>query len=141
MEIRREEKMQLFRKLICMLIVIILFFRGIGVVSVTSGSSFSDSVNVSDIMSEVLYAVDYVVEEPVVCIPAMLSKGFSFSSHIAVAGNTIRWQNREVLLFLVVGVFLQYLFSYQSAEGREDGQLFLCRKMIVDYIHRMDSGE
>lgn len=36
---------------------------------------------------------------------------------------------------------LLYRSIYQSSESKEDGQLFSCRSVIIDYIHQKDSGE
>lgn len=126
-------------KMICCMLAAILFFWGISAGSTAMNSSFSRLANLTGTTNETLCSVKYITEETSVCTPAMLSKSIQM-----IRGNSartmIRWQDRTVLLFLA-GVFLQYLFYYQSAESKEDGQLFLCRSVIVDYIHLKDSGE
>lgn len=127
-------------KLICCILASILWFLGFGVVLSTTESSFLFADNISSSTENTIRSDEQVVGETRVCTLSMLHQNMEI-----LRGNTIdsmtRWKNREFLLFLVVGWFLQYLFYYQSEESKEDGQLFLCRSAIVDYIHLKDSGE
>ncbi len=125
------------QKIICCVLATIIFLWGISVVVTTANSSFLSSINVKSTTNTILCSTDHIMKESVVCIPSMLNK--SMDAIRSRAGGS--WQNKSVYLFLVVGCFLQYLFYYQSAESKEDGQLFLCRSVIVDYIHLKDSGE
>lgn len=127
-------------KFICCILVSIVLFLGFGVAMSTTDSSCLYTSNSNITTESFLSSVEHNIAETRVCTVTMLNRGANI-----VCGNVnatmSRWQSRESLLFLVVGFFLQYLFSYQSAEMKEDGQLFLCRSAIVDYIHRKDSGE
>lgn len=127
------------RKMICCLMAMILLFLGMSVELKSADTSFLCSKNHSCTTRTVIHAANYV-EEKTVCTLNMLTNG-----NDVLRGNmtssVIRGQYRAILVFLIVGSFLQYLFYYQSAESKEDGQLFLCRTVVVDYIHLKDSGE
>ncbi len=149
-------------RIVCYIFAVILFFLGIGVEITTTNSSFLCSLNVAsttDMTSTVsaistgvtsnamLYSNNQVIEEVPVCTLGMLA-----SRTEALRGNmsisVLRKQSRGAFFILIAGIFLQYLLgrliqegSYQGTESREDGQLFLCRTVVVDYIHRKDSGE
>lgn len=127
-------------KLICCILALVLCFLGFGVTMSITESSFLCAQK-SGIFTETTICSDEdIIEEICVCTVSMLYQGME-SIRGNVVGTITRWQNRQFLLLFVVGWFLQYLFYYQSEECKEDGQLFLCRSAIVDYIHLKDSGE
>lgn len=135
-------------RIICCVVAVILFILGIGVELATTDSSFlctlnpmstAEAVYALDASGEAqLYAVHQTIQEAPVCTLSMLGKGM----------ESFRCVRMTQTITLLVGLFLQGLLgrlkqedSYQSAESREDGQLFLCRAVIVNYIHKKDSGE
>lgn len=126
-------------KFICCMLATILLFMGIGVAMSANNSSSLCTENTTAFTDAVLSSVEYGIEEPTVCSLSMLNNSASIVQNSMT--GMIRWQDRGILMFFIVGSFLQYLFYYQSAECKEDGQLFLCRSAVVDYIHLKDSGE
>lgn len=128
------------RNYICIVLAVACVFLGIGAAMPALDSASLCASNSEGALDSFLYSVNNTIEEPPVCTLTMLNHGAD-----AIRGNMngsfLRWQGRDVLLFLVVGCSLQYLFCYQSSESKEDGQLFSCRSLIVDYIHTRDSGE
>lgn len=146
-------------RIICCVFAVILFFLGIGVEVTTTNSSFlcsqkaigSTSTNNSESVANTLHAMIYanrqIIEEAPVCTPSMLENRTEFLRANRLM-STLRRHSRVFFLILIAGIFLQYLLgrltqvnSYQGTECKEDGQLFLCRTVVVDYIHRKDSGE
>jgi len=127
-------------KIVCYILAVVLCLWGMSVAGPTANSSFSRVLNEVGAASATLSSVEHIVEADVVCIPNFMNKNSGVVRN-NVSNSTIRWQDRGVLLFFVVGVFQQYLFYYQSAECKEDGRIFSCRTAIVDYIHLKDSGE
>lgn len=125
------------RKILCCIVAVVLFILGISVEISAADSSFLDATNVTSTANQTLRSTEDIVEETPVCTPNMLQNSMN-----AIRGNmtsATRWQDRTMVLFLIVVSVLQFLF-YQSTEAKEDGQLFLCRSVIVDYIHLKDSG-
>jgi len=127
-------------KLICCILALVLCFLGFGVTMSFTKSSFFCAQKSGSVTETAIRLDEDVMEEICVCTISMLNQDMKY-----IRGNVVglitRWQNRQFLLFFVAGWFLQYLFYYQSEECKEDGQLFLCRSAIVDYIHLKDSGE
>lgn len=132
-------KVNVREKTICFILAIILFFLGMSVEISTADTSFSCSTNMKSTTESVIRSANYV-EEETVCTLNMLGNGCDFL-RANMSSTITKGQYRAILSFLIVGSFLQYLFYYQSAESKEDGQLFLCRTVVVDYIHLKDSGE
>lgn len=128
------------KNFICCILAMTLVFLGISVAMPTSDSVYLRTTSLESASNSSFYSVNNTIEEPLVCTLTMLNHGFNVIRG-NLNGSMIRWQDRDILLFLVVGCFLQYLFYYQSFESKEDGQLFSCRSLIVDYIHMRDSGE
>lgn len=127
--------LEMKERIICCIIAAILFFLGIGMEPSVSNSSILRANE-----SETIRSVEHIVNEAEVCPPSMLTNGAtSIQRSLSIVGS--RWQDRTLPIILFVGVCLQYLLCYQSEQCREDGQLFLCRSMVVDYIHLKDSGE
>lgn len=122
-------------RIICCMLTAIMFFVGMCLEICETDSSFSykDSMHLEEIVS----CENYVVEDVEACTLDMLNQGFVSARSITV-NSMSRWQSKAILLFLIVGEFLQYLFYYQSEECKEDGQLLLCRTVAVKYIHQMD---
>lgn len=124
---------------LCCFLAVILLFLGMSVEVKNTNSSFLCSKTVIGGSRVTISMTDYMEEEPL-CTLNMLTNGSEiFRSNIS--NSMVRGSHRARLLFFIVGSFLQYLFFYQSAESKEDGQLFLCRTVVVDYIHLKDSGE
>lgn len=146
-------------RIICCIFAVILSLLGIGVELTTTNTSNLCTLNsiVSErVMMDAelgtptearIYSVNQIVQESPVCTPRMLENRVELFRRNT--GNSVhRGQCREAFLVLIVGMFLQYLLgrltqtdSYQIAESKEDGQLFLCRTAVVNYIHSKDSGE
>lgn len=121
-------------RFICCLWAAIMCFVGMCLDTTETDSSFSCTTRVSSAM---MCSVDYIEDDVDTCTLDMLNKSvISIRGNIANALN--KWQNRAVLLFFIAGVALQYLFFYQSAECKEDGQLLLCRSVAINYIHQKD---
>lgn len=126
-------------KIICCLIAVIVLFLGISTEVSVADSSFSRATNETSTTGQMIRSSEVVMEEAPVCTISMLQSGTKLiRSNMMNAMN--RWQSRAMILFVVVGSILQFLF-YQSAESKEDGQLFLCRSVIVNYIHQKDNGK
>lgn len=125
-------------KIICCLIAVIVLFLGIGAEVSATDSSFSRAINETSTTNQTLRSTEGILDEAPICTLSMLQDGMR-GIHGNMTSVMNRWQDRTIVLFLVVGSFLQFLF-YQSTESKEDGQLFLCRSVIVDYIHLKDSG-
>ena len=123
-------------KFICYVLAIIVLFVGIGN---TTNSSFLHAENTECGVLASICAVEEVEDAPI-CTLSMLH-GRSFFQKLGAPDSMMRWQNRINHIFPIMQCFLQDLFCYQKAESKEDGQLFLCRSAIIDYIHLKDSGE
>ena len=122
-------------KIICCFLAIIMFFMGMCLETTKADSSFScAAISLSD---ATISSVDYITDDVETCTLDMLNK-----STVSVRGNMAnamnKWQSRAVLIFFIAGISLQYLFYYQSAECKEDGQLLLCRSVAINYIHQKD---
>lgn len=126
-------------RFICCLLAIVLLFLGISVEIRNVDASFLRAKNEIGTTETIICSADHV-EEETVCTLNMLTNGNDILRG-NVTSSMVRGQYRAILSFLIVGSFLQYLFYYQTAESKEDGQLFLCRTVVVDYIHLKDSGE
>ena len=116
-----------------------MFFTGMCLEMVQTDSSFlcAKKMNAE---TGVLEADSLVMDEVSVFTLDMIHN--STSMIFRGMGNTmIKWQGSAVLLFSIVGTFLQYLFYYQSCECKEDGQLLLNRSIAVKYIHQKDGGK
>ena len=122
-------------RFICCAVAAIMFFIGMCLDTTKIDSSFSYMM--LDASAETINSVDYLTDDVDACTLDMLAKG-TMSIRGNVFGSMNKWQNRAVLLLLVVGSALQYLFYYQSEECKEDGQLLLCRSVAVNYIHQKD---
>ena len=131
-------KVEWKERIICCLLAVILCFMGMCVETTTISSSVSYAFSENE---STLQPVSYIVEEAASCTPNMLSKTNNIFVRNNTANSSNRWNSKAALVVLLAGAFLQDLFYYQNAQGREDGQLFLCRSVAVDYIHLKDSGE
>lgn len=125
-------------KWISFILAMLICFLGIGVEMTTNNSSLCTK-NTADTSALSVYLEEDKLTEPL--LGEFFITNHNVNAKNFVSASNVRWQNRTYLLVLIVGSFLQYLFCYQSAECKEDGQLFLCRSAIVDYIHLKDSGE
>lgn len=122
------------QRIICCIIATILLFMGMCVETSATDSSFLCAKTSS---KAVIRSASYIADEAETCTTDMLSRVNS-SVRSNASSTTARWQSRVILGVLFVGASLQYLLYYQSAECKEDGQLFLCRSVAVDYIHQKD---
>lgn len=127
-------------KTICFVLAAILLFLGMSVEISTTNTSFSRVTNMENTTESMIRSAGSVVDGETVCTLNMLTNGSDFL-RANMSSTITKGQYRAILSFLTVGSFLQYLFYYQTAESKEDGQLFLCRTVVVDYIHLKDSGE
>lgn len=127
-------------KTICFVLAIILLFLGMSVEMSAFDTSFSRTTNMESTTESMIRSVDPVVDGETVCTLNMLGNSSDFL-RLHMPSSITKGQYRAILSFLTVGSFLQYLFYYQTAESKEDGQLFSCRTVVVDYIHLKDSGE
>lgn len=127
-------------KIVCYILTVVMSFWGMNIAVAITHSSFSHITKAASAVSETISADEHITEADVVYIPNLMNQITGFMRN-NTTNTSVRWQDRVVLLFWVVGVFQQYLFYYQSAECKEDGQIFSCRTAIVDYIHLKDSGE
>ena len=125
-----------FEKQICFIIAFGMFFAGMCLEVVETDSSFLCAKN-TYAESSVLEAEDYLLEEMSAFTLDMMYNGTSAICR-GLGQSMIRWRGSGILLFCIVGMFLQYLFYYQSTECKEDGQLLLCRSVAVKYIHQKD---
>ena len=116
-------------------IAIILLVLGIRLAMPETDSSFLCTKNTFDVTT---FQADNLIKETPMCTVTMLNDGMSMMRNVST--TITRWRDKAKVIFLLLGVFLQYRF-YQSTECKEDGQLFLCRTVVVDYIHLKDSGE
>lgn len=125
-----------FEKQICFIIVFVMFFGGMCLEVIETDSSF---LCANDLYAEsnAIEAESYVLEEASIFTLDMIHNGTSAICR-GLGNSMMRWQGSAVLLFCIVGMFLQYLFYYQSCECKEDGQLLLCRSVAVKYIHQKD---
>ena len=123
------------KQMISCVMAVILFFVGMSVDKTMVKSSF---FGVYTQEKNYLCSVNYITEDAVIVTPGMLIKNNILIFHENTISSTLKW-NRIVPLIL--GNFGQYLFGYENTESKEDAQLFLCRSIIVDYIHLKDSGE
>lgn len=127
------------KNICCILATILLFFGMSGDVSVTD-SSFLCTSNIASTTETSIAATEIGIIVPAVCTLNML-KGGSQAICSVVGGAVFRWQNKVYFSAFFLTAYLLYRSIYQSTESKEDGQLFLCRSVIVDYIHQKDSGE
>lgn len=123
-----------FEKHICLIVVIAMFFIGMCLENAETDSSFLCTRNIE---SDAIEAENYVMDTTTVCTLDMIHNGTSSICRV-LGSPMMRWQGSAILLFCIVGMFLQYLFYYQSCECKEDGQLLLCRSVAVKYIHQKD---
>ena len=130
--------MKMNGKYMCCLFAVILFFMGIGV-EVSAVDSLSSRTIFSDYSQSSISSTEEIVTNEMVCTTNMLRSEIR-AGRTVKTGGIYQWQGRAVAVLFVVGNFLQFLY-YQSSEGKEDGQLFSSRTVIVDYIHLKDSGE
>lgn len=128
---------ELREQIICCMMAAILLFMGMSVDAKAAKSSVYCGTTEENAY---LSSVSYIVEDVVICTPGMLIKNNILVARVNTAPSVLKW-NRMVPLIPILGTFLQYLFLYQKAESKEDAQLFLCRSLIIDYIHLKDSGE
>ena len=128
--------LKMFEKQICIIIVIAMFFVGMCLEIAETDSSFLCAKN-TYVELNAMEEENDVIDSTTVCTLDMIHNGTS--SICRGLGNPVmRWQGSAVVLFCIVGMFLQYLFYYQSCECKEDGQLLLCRSVAVKYIHQQD---
>ena len=130
--------MKMNGKYMCCLFAVILFFLGIAA-EVFAVDSLPLHAIFSDYSQSSISSTEEIVANDMVCTTNMLRSEIRVGRTVKT-GGIYQWQGRTVAVLFVVGNFLQFLY-YQSSEGKEDGQLFACRTMIVDYIHLRDSGE
>lgn len=128
------------KKRVCCLCATILLFLGISVSGAIADSAFLHVHNATSASNTFLSSAEQFVQETSICTVDMLSRGFQNAS-INRNASIGKGQHRLYLSAFHVANFMQYLFYYQSSELKEDGQLFNCRSLIVDYIHLRDSGE
>lgn len=133
-------KVKKWEKNICCILATILIFLGMSGEGTIADSFFSCAFNIAGNTETSIYAEDTGITVPAVCTISMLKSG-SQTIRSAAGGYTYRWQNKLYFSVFCAAAYLLYRFMYQSAESKEDGQLFLCRSVIVDYIHQKDSGE
>jgi len=126
--------LEMKEKIICCVIATILIFIGMYVETPAIDSSFS---NASKSTNASISSVNHIAEDVESCTVDMLRRSTSvLRGYMENSGS--RWNDRANLIFLVVGLFLQYLLYYQSMECKEDGQLLLCRSVAINYIHHKD---
>lgn len=123
-----------FEKQICMIIAVTMFFTGM---CLEMADSSFDVANRDAVADSAIVAENYVLDVSVPCTMDMIRSRISGICKIFENSVTSRQQNVTVV-FCIVGMFLQYLFYYQSCESKEDAQLFLCRFVAVRYIHQKD---
>lgn len=128
------------KKRICCLCATILLFLGMSVSGAIADSTFLHVHNATSVSNAFLSSAEQYIQETSVCTVDMLSRSFQNAS-INRNASIGKGQHRLCLSAFHVANFMQYLFYYQSSELKEDGQLFNCRSLIVDYIHLRDSGE
>lgn len=128
-------------KLICCIIAVILFFSGMCLEVIETDSFFAYGMNETD---ATIYSADYIEDTLAICTVDMLRGGASVIRG-SMSESDARWQSKVLLMSLFGGLFLQYLLgrlmqagAYQSEEFKEDGQLFLCWGVAVNYIHQKD---
>ena len=132
-------KVRKWQKNMCCILAIILFVLGMNGDVVSVDASFLRSSNSVGTTDASLLAVDIGIEDPDVCTLNMLRTGSQ--TFINFTGGMGNWKNKVYLSAFFIGAYLLYLAIYQSAEIKEDGQLFLCRSVTINYIHQKDSGE
>ena len=132
-------KEHVYRRTICCLVAVIMLFLGISAEASAIDSSFLRASNVKSATSASINAIDNIAQSEPACTIAMLQNGLN-ALRACVNGGFGRGQIRMASMFLMVANFLQFLV-YQETEGKEDGQLFLCRSVVVDYIHQKDNGK
>ena len=125
-----------YEKPICLIIVIAMFFVGMCLEMAKTDSSFL-CANTINMESNAIEAENYVMDKTTECTLNMIHNGTSVVCR-GLGNSMMRWQGSAIMLFCIVGMFLQYLFYYQSSECKEDGQLLLCRSVAVKYIHQKD---
>lgn len=120
--------------IICCIMVVILLFSGMYVESTTVDSSFSCA---SKEAFSSIRSASYIADEVEPCTTDMLGKGAS-AIRLSVGNQVSRGQSRTVLIFLVVGLILQYLLYYQGAERMAEDEILLSHSVAVNYIHLKD---
>ena len=127
-------------KNICCFLAAIILFLGMSVDISGTDSSFLCNSHIVNTTNETLQSLSAGFSEPVACTLNMISAGAQTMRAVA-NGTTFRGQTKAQVTVFFVGAYFLYRSIYQSSESKEDGQLFLCRSIIVDYIHQKDSGE
>lgn len=127
---------ELRKRILCGIIAVIVLFMGMNIEKMMEQSSF---FRASETKDTYLSSICYVAEDTVFCTPTMLIGNYMPAVRMNSVPSTWKW-NRVVPLTSILSTFWQYRFLYQKAECKEDAQLFLCRSVIVDYIHNKDSG-
>lgn len=128
-----------YEKLICLIIVIGMFFTGMCLEMVQADSSFLCAKNI-DAADEFIEAESLVMEDMAVFTLNMIHNSTATICR-GLEHSSLRWYGSAAVLFSIVGMFLHYLFYYQSCECKEDGQLLLNRSIAVKYIHQKDGGK
>ena len=123
-------------KLICIIIVIGMFFSGMCLEFTQIDSSFLCAKDM-DAEGSLLEEDSLLVSGASIFTLDMMRNSTSLICR-ELGNSSARHHGGIVLLFSVVGAFSQYLFFYQSCECKEDGQLLLCRSVAVKYIHQKD---
>ena len=127
-------------RIICCALAFILFFLGICMEPTSTDSSFFCALKETRGVEARVHQNDYIIETSDTCITSVLGSR-TMICRSSTDQTSLRKQTRNVLVSSLVATMLQDLFFYQRAEAKEDGQLFFCRMLIVDYIHQRDSGE
>ena len=123
------------KQTICYIMAVILLFVGMSVDKTIAKSSFF-SVDTPE--KSYVCSVNYIIEDAVIVTPGMLIRNNILVFRRNTMPSVLKW-NR--IVSLILENFAQYLLGYENTESKEDAQLFLCRSIIVDYIHLKDSGE
>ena len=128
-----------YERMICCFIATIFLLMGVSAVFSVS-NSFSLRTNTDNTTVMYINSVQNEVQDEAICTLSMLANNSKIIRE-SMSNSMMRGQYRFVLSFFLIASSVQYLFYYQSEESKEDGQLFSCRTLIVDYIHLKDSGE
>ena len=128
------------KRYICLVMVFILFFLGMGIDVSNTDSSFSYNSSYINAQETYPQETEVSVFSPAICTLNMI-RGGSQSLYNVSNSAIIRYHNKVYFSAFFLIAYLLYRSIYQSSECKEDGQLFLCRSVIIDYIHQKDSGE
>lgn len=120
--------------MICCIMTVILLFSGMYVETSTIDSSF---LRASNEAYSSIRSASYITDEVEPCTTDMLGKGNSVI-RLNVNSQITKGQSRVVLIFFVVGLILQYLLYYQSAEKKVEDDILLSHSVAVNYIHLKD---